>query len=63
MSRAPVFALVVAAALAFAAGCSLLTSFDPEGQPCEAGAPAGQECLTDAGFTCVAGFCTRDAGK
>ncbi len=39
------------------AGCTALTQFDPESQPCELNAPVGQQCL--AGFECVA---TPDGG-
>lgn len=45
------FALLVAALLV--AGCSLFGNYSLEGLPCDPGAPAGQECLPDAGFVCV----------
>lgn len=60
MSRSLLLALAVA--LGFAAGCSLLTSFDPEGQPCDVGAPTYAEmCQADAGYHCNldAGLCTK----
>ena len=49
------------ASLCFAA-CSLITNFDPEGQPCDTAAfdPA-QECLSDAGYWCVNGICKKTA--
>ncbi len=50
------------AALAALAACTFLTAFDPEGQPCDVGAPPGAQCLTDAGYFCVAGKCSKDAG-
>lgn len=31
-------------------GCSCLTQFDPESQPCELNAPAGTQCLS--GYAC-----------
>lgn len=49
-----------------ASGCTCLTRFDPNSQPCELGAPVGEQCL--AGYECVeqtadAGVCRRvDAG-
>lgn len=49
-----------------ASGCTCLTQFDPNTQPCELRAPVGEQCL--AGFECVAqtadaGVCRRvDAG-
>ncbi len=52
-----------------AASCTLLTQFDPEGQPCDKSAPPALQCLTDAGYFCnAAGLCTRlgsgvDAGR
>ncbi len=46
-----------------AAGCTLLTSFDPEGQPCDPAARGNDQCLSDAGYVCVGGVCTRDAGR
>ncbi|MBL9036998.1 MAG: hypothetical protein JNG84_00660 [Archangium sp.] len=54
---------------AVAAGCTLLTPFDPEGLPCDASAPPAFRCLLDGGYVCVpselfdAGVCMRgDAG-
>lgn len=46
-------------------GCTALTRFDDEGQPCELAAPAGQQCL--AGYECQTssdgGVCRKaDAG-
>lgn len=49
-----------------ASGCSCLTQFDPNAQPCELRAPVGEQCL--AGYECSeqtpdAGVCRRvDAG-
>jgi hypothetical protein len=40
-------------------GCTCLTQFDPDSQPCEPNAPVGQQCLS--GFQCVAGT-QPDAG-
>ena len=61
--------LTLSLALA-AAGCTLLTRFDPDGQPCDPGAPPAMQCLTDAGYFCSAEkICTRsgtavvDAGQ
>ena len=45
------------------AGCTCLTQFDPESQPCEATAPRGEQC--SQGFECGdAGLCRKipDAG-
>ena len=45
-------------------GCTCLTQFDPESQPCEATAPVGEQCTE--GFECGdAGLCRRipDAGQ
>lgn len=42
-------------ALTALAGCIFLTQFDPEGQPCDPNA----QCLTDAGYWCVAGACRK----
>lgn len=54
--RAFVFAALCVSA------CSLITNFDPDGQPCDTSAfdPA-QECLSDAGYWCVNGFCRKTA--
>lgn len=55
MRRLPLVAAGLGLSLA---ACSLIVQFEPEGQAC---GPAG-ECL--AGYTCVAGACTRgDAGS
>ncbi len=50
--------LLVAAGSALS--CSLITKFDQDGQPCDPNAsdPAAS-CLSDAGYTCVGGFCTK----
>lgn len=42
----------------FVAGCTALTPFDPESQPCELNAPPGEQCIT--GYACVA--TTNDGG-
>jgi len=44
-------------------GCTLLTQFDPDGQPCDEGAfdPA-EACLSDAGYWCVNGLCRKTGG-
>ena len=57
-SRMPAWVVVVVALSALLGGCTLLTSFDPEGQPCDVAAPVDEQCLPDAGFTCVDGKCT-----
>jgi len=42
------------------AGCTFLTSFDPEGQPCDPNALRPEsECLSDAGYWCVKGACKK----
>ncbi|MBE2248666.1 MAG: hypothetical protein IAE78_03880 [Myxococcus sp.] len=56
--------VLLLATMLFAAGCSLFGNYELEGLPCDASAPQGQECLPDAGFTCVrvdggAGACVR----
>ena len=45
-------------------GCSLITKFDQDGQPCDKTErnPA-QSCLSDAGYTCVSGFCKKGPGS
>jgi hypothetical protein len=53
------------AVLALAAGaCTMLTNFDPEGQPCDINAPVNQQCLER--FHCENGKCVKgdppDAG-
>jgi hypothetical protein len=46
-------AVAVAAAFALAGSCTLITNFDPEGQPCDnAEADPSLKCLTDAGYHC-----------
>ena len=43
-----------------AASCTLLTSFDPEGQPCNPGASTiADQCLP--GYGCVDGACRKGA--
>ena len=41
------------------AGCTLLTSFDPDGQPCDMSAAPANQCLV--GYGCVAGKCKKGA--
>ena len=41
------------------AACTLLTQFDPEGQPCDTNAPRATQCLS--GYHCVAQGCTKGA--
>ncbi len=49
--------LVIGTALA---GCSLITKFDQDGQPCDKSEPnPALTCLSDAGYACVDGFCKR----
>jgi hypothetical protein len=48
------------AALLWAGGCTLLTQFDENAQPCDSNAPPDQQCLQ--GFQCQAGLCTRELG-
>jgi hypothetical protein len=44
------------------AGCSVLTTYDVEGQPCDKNEPnLALSCLSDAGFICVDGFCKKGA--
>lgn len=65
MRTSPLLAwlLVIGCALAALGGCTLLTTFDPEGQPCDVGAPSSSDlCVADGGYRCVNGVCTRDAG-
>ena len=49
------------------AGCSLMTKFDQDGQPCDKNEPNPLlSCLSDAGYTCVNGYCKKgavDAGQ
>lgn len=56
-------ALALILAAGFAAGCSLFGNYNPEGLPCDPGAPIGQECLPDAGFVCArvdgGAFCVK----
>ena len=65
--------LLGVAALAWS-GCTFLTRFDPEGQPCDPNDPDPRtNCLTDAGYWCVDHACRKgpppdadggtDAGK
>jgi hypothetical protein len=56
--------LFVLLALALLGGCTLLTSFNPEGQPCDLSAAPGAQCLTH--FHCANGKCVQgdyDGGK
>ena len=53
--------VVLGLAAAFT-GCMFLTKFDPEGQPCDTSLSYELQCLSDAGYWCVGGKCTRDAG-
>lgn len=40
--------------------CSLATTFDPEGQPCDKAEPNPYlQCLSDAGYFCVGGICKK----
>ena len=40
--------------------CSLATTFDPEGQPCDKAEPNPYlQCLSDAGYFCVGGLCKK----
>lgn len=49
--------------LAALAACNALVNFDPEGQPCDPAPPSpALECLTDAGYRCIAGVCTKGTG-
>lgn len=41
-------------------GCSLMTKYDLDGQPCDKNEPNPLlSCLSDAGYSCVNGFCTK----
>ena len=41
-------------------GCSLATTFDLEGQPCDKAEPNPYlQCLSDAGYFCVSGVCKK----
>lgn len=62
MRRAPLLrALLLAALAAVGAGCSLLTSFDPESQPCDPHATReADKCLP--GYACVGGLCKSADG-
>lgn len=43
--------------------CTLLTHFEPDGQPCDPGQTDPYlQCLSDAGYSCVAGFCRQTGG-
>jgi hypothetical protein len=48
--------LVVLAALALGA-CTMLTSFDPEGRPCDLAATPAMQCLS--GYHCADGKCVK----
>ena len=54
--------LALAIALSASSGCTLLTSFNPDGQPCDmtASNPAN-ECLQ--GYGCVQGKCKKGAAN
>ena len=57
------FALLLFAAV-LGAGCTLLTSFNPEDQPCDLAAMPAQQCLDK--FHCEMGKCKAgpyDAGR
>lgn len=46
------------AATLVGAGCTLLTQFEPEGQPCDSAAPRAMQCLS--GYSCGPGQrCTK----
>ena len=51
-------ALLLFAAL-LVGGCTLLTAFNPEDQPCDLAAMPAQQCLN--GFHCEGGKCKRGA--
>jgi len=41
-------------------GCTLMTKYDPDGQPCDLNEPDPLlSCLSDAGYTCVSGLCKK----
>jgi hypothetical protein len=46
-------------ALLMLAGCTLLTQFNPEGQPCDGSADPAEQCLS--GFHCEGGKCVHGA--
>ncbi len=51
------------AGLLVLSGCYFLTSFDPEGQPCDPTALRQEtQCLSDAGYWCVKGSCQKGTG-
>jgi hypothetical protein len=52
-------ARLLAVALLLGAGCTFLTHFDPEGQPCDTAAPPASQCLD--GFHCENGKCRAGA--
>lgn len=57
-------ALLLAAVALLGAGCTMLTAFNPEDQPCDVAAAPAQQCLS--GFHCELGKCKRgafDAGR
>ena len=46
----------------FFIGCSLMTKYDQDGQPCDPKEPnLTLSCLSDAGYVCVGGFCKKGA--
>lgn len=47
---------LLAAAISFG-GCTLLTAFNPEGQPCDGAAPPAQQCLD--GYRCEMDKCVK----
>lgn len=54
--------LMFCAAVVVFTGCTLMTGFDPEGQPCDKAEPNPyQQCLSDAGYFCVNGLCKKGA--
>ncbi len=54
--------IVVTLGVLSGTSCTLLTSFDPEGQPCDPATSSKSPCMTDAGYVCINRVCTRDAG-
>ncbi len=44
-------------ALLMLAACTMLTTFDPEGQPCDLSAQPGSQCLE--GYHCDKGKCVK----
>ena len=48
----------------FFVGCSLMTKYDQDGQPCDKSEPnLALSCLSDAGYACVNGFCKKGAAS